>query len=203
MVCDGGYSISEASQRIDEFLSNPSINNNDLIRIIILFALRYETHREMGTNLNHFITSLKNRDVGDEEIRAIDIVLRYGGINSKRTEPLFQFNKGDIFNLIRNTFDKGLSDVTNIYTQHKPIIHKIINDLVSGRLSEDNYPFHYGVSYPEKPQRIIIFILGGITFEEACYVAERNMSGNLNILLGGTSIHNSQSFLSGLKDSNQ
>jgi len=201
MVCNGSFSISEAVSALEEYFKKPGLYNDDLLRLVILFALRYETHKEMRPNLVQFIAALKSRGVADSEIRSIEVVMRYGGAGSRRTEPLFDFNKGDIFNIIRNHFDKGLAGVNNIYTQHKPMIHKIIEGLISGRLSVDHYPFQYGAFYPDKPQQILLFILGGITFEEACYVAERNMSGNMKILLGGTSIHNSRSFLSGLNDS--
>jgi len=200
LVCNGGFNFNEASKIIEEQLNNPALSNGDLLRLVILFALRYENNKDVRVNLTKFVALLKNRGVLDEDIKAIEIVLKYGGVTSKRTEQLFDFNKGDIFNFFRNTLEKGLSGVTNIYTQHKPIIHKIINELVNGRLSQDHYPFQSGAYYQEKPQQILIFILGGITFEEACYVAERNMSGNLKILLGGTNIHNSQSFLAGLKE---
>jgi len=201
MVCNGSFSINEAVSALEEYFKKPGLYNDDLLRLVILFALRYETHKEMRPNLVQFIAALKSRGLADSEIRSIEVVMRYGGVGSRRTEPLFDFNKGDIFNILRNHFDKGLAGVNNIYTQHKPMIHKIIEGLVSGRLSVDQYPFQYGAFYPDKPQQILIFILGGITFEEACYVAERNMSGNMKILIGGTSIHNSRTFLSGLNDS--
>jgi len=206
MICTNEFSFTEASKSIDQYFTNPSLYNDDLLRIVILFALRYETHKDMKTKLVEFIASLKNRSVPDSEIRAIDMVLRYGGVNSRRTESLFDFSKGDIVDRIKLAIsDKGmgLSEVSNVYTQHKPLFHKMIEQLIVGKLSQDNYPFQFGTTYPEKPQQILIFILGGITFEDACYIAERNNRemGNLKILLGGTSIHNSHSFLRGLVDS--
>jgi len=46
------------------------------------------------------------------------------------------------------------------------------------------------------PKEIFVFIVGGVTFEEAAYVAQLNSSTpNCRIVLGGSSILNSQSFL--------
>ena len=47
-----------------------------------------------------------------------------------------------------------------------------------------------------KPQQIVVFINGGVTYEEARFVAQINSSGNgLAITLGGTSMVNSAIFV--------
>lgn len=44
--------------------------------------------------------------------------------------------------------------------------------------------------------QVIVFMVGGVTYEEACKVAELNASlSSGNVLLGGSFIHNSTSFL--------
>lgn len=51
-------------------------------------------------------------------------------------------------------------------------------------------------SKDDKPQEIVVFMIGGVTFEEARFVAQINGSRNgLFITLGGTSIVNSTVFL--------
>jgi len=47
------------------------------------------------------------------------------------------------------------------------------------------------------PERLIVFIVGGVTFEESKEVSMTyNVPGNSNkVILGGTSIVNSESFL--------
>jgi hypothetical protein len=48
----------------------------------------------------------------------------------------------------------------------------------------------------DKPQDIIVFIVGGTTYEEARVVAQINASSpGVRVVLGGTSVHNSESFL--------
>jgi vacuolar protein sorting-associated protein 45 len=50
-----------------------------------------------------------------------------------------------------------------------------------------------------RPTDVIVFMVGGITFEEAATVAEFNKTNsNIRIILGGTHIHNTKSFLSDL-----
>jgi hypothetical protein len=50
-----------------------------------------------------------------------------------------------------------------------------------------------------RPQDVIVFIIGGCTYAEARAINQLNSatgaSGGLRIVLGGTTIHNSKSFL--------
>lgn len=41
---------------------------------------------------------------------------------------------------------------------------------------------------------MVVFIIGGVTYEEALAVHAQNVAGN-NCILGGTTIHNSTTFL--------
>lgn len=44
--------------------------------------------------------------------------------------------------------------------------------------------------------QVIVFMVGGVTYEEACKVAELNASlPSGNVVLGGSFVHNSTSFL--------
>lgn len=51
------------------------------------------------------------------------------------------------------------------------------------------------VPLADTPQ-VIVFMVGGVTYEEACKVAELNASlPSGNVVLGGSFVHNSTSFL--------
>lgn len=51
------------------------------------------------------------------------------------------------------------------------------------------------VPLADAPQ-VIVFMVGGVTYEEACKVAELNASlPSGNVVLGGSFVHNSTSFL--------
>lgn len=48
----------------------------------------------------------------------------------------------------------------------------------------------------DKPQDVIVFVVGGATYEEAKMVAQVNASSpGVRVVLGGTTVHNSASFL--------
>lgn len=128
---------------------------------------------------------------------------------------------------------KGLQGVENVYTQHSPHLLQTLDLLLKGRLRETSYPFLetedglsttartqrsaqvlpvcYERENPDlcclsvcRPQDIILFMIGGTTFEEARAVSLLNQqlataaattSGGSStaprILLGGSCMHNS------------
>ena len=111
------------------------------------------------------------------------------------------FESGGIFSGATNRF-KGLKGVENVYTQHSPLLESTLQDLVKGRLKEQQYPFvEGGGSTRDKPQDIVVFIVGGVTYEEAKMIAGINASTpGVRLVLGGTSIHNSSTFLEEVED---
>jgi hypothetical protein len=91
---------------------------------------------------------------------------------------------------------RGLKGVDNVYTMHTPLLETTLQNLIKGRLREQQYPFvDGGGSTRDKPQDIVVFIVGGATYEEAKTVAGLNESTpGVRIVLGGTTIHNADSF---------
>lgn len=98
---------------------------------------------------------------------------------------------------------KGLQGVENIYTQHSCLLKEILDDLARQRLKTNFFPYLGTVQLNEKPRKIIIFFVGGITYEEALAVHNYNKQ-NLDqstVILGGTQIHNFFSYLRELENS--
>jgi len=205
LACHEDY--EDATKKLDGCF-NQNFDPKDLLRLVMLYALRYEKQKDFQQNALKFTKLLLARGVPEEDTKLVSTILRYGGYQ-KRSVHLDIFDNKDILSVIRKTIDKGLTGVTNIYTQHKPVLYRTINDLVRNKLPEEGFPFLEGAPTKERPQQILIFMIGGITYEEACCVYELNNtqpSGNspsitpFKVLLGGTTIHNSRSFIQALKD---
>jgi vacuolar protein sorting-associated protein 45 len=111
------------------------------------------------------------------------------------------FETGGIFSGATGRF-KGLKGVENVYTQHSTLLESTLQNLIKGRLKEQQYPFvEGGGSTKDKPQDIIVFMVGGATYEEAKMVAGINATTpGVRVLLGGTSVHNAVSFLEEVED---
>ena len=93
--------------------------------------------------------------------------------------------------------------VENVYTQHSPVLQTTLQDLIKGRLSTASYPFLEGAGTTrDKPQDVVVFIVGGATYEEAKMVAQVNASSpGVRVVLGGTGIVNSKNFWDEVEES--
>lgn len=106
------------------------------------------------------------------------------------------FESAGIFSGASSRF-KGLKGVENVYTQHTTLLESTLQNLIKGRLKEQRYPFMEGSgSTRDKPQDIIVFMIGGATYEEAKMIAGINATTpGVRVVLGGTSMHNAATFL--------
>lgn len=71
-----------------------------------------------------------------------------------------------------------------MYTQHTPLLVNTLEMLLKGRLKETEYASSAaspsGSSGPTKPPKlVVIFIIGGTTYEEAKAVADLNVQVDL------------------------
>ena len=111
---------------------------------------------------------------------------------AKRNTPLFDsapvaFTK---------KFFKGLKGVENVFTRHTPQVVSILDQLVKGKLKETQYPYLGEAQLRDRPQDIIVFVVGGVTYEEAFAVANFNRTNQgIRVVLGGTTVHNSRMFI--------
>ncbi|CAM9665485.1 unnamed protein product, partial [Discosporangium mesarthrocarpum] len=97
---------------------------------------------------------------------------------------------------IGKTITTTLQGVENVYSQHVPLMMSTVESTLKGKLKDSMHPSVEPGSVSTRPQEVVVFMLGGVTYEEAAKVAELNASlPSGNIVLGGSFIHNSTSFL--------
>lgn len=73
-----------------------------------------------------------------------------------------------------------------------------MENIIKGKLRENVYPClgNDDRFSSRRYQNIIVFMVGGTTYEEALCVHNINQSNfGVRVILGGTTIHNSQSYL--------
>uniref|UniRef100_A0AAA9SWU5 Vacuolar protein sorting-associated protein 45 n=1 Tax=Bos taurus TaxID=9913 RepID=A0AAA9SWU5_BOVIN len=125
-------------------------------------------------------------------LQLVSAVIEYGG---KRVRGSDLFSPKDAV-AITKQFLKGLKGVENVYTQHQPFLHETLDHLIKGKLKENLYPYLGPSTLRDRPQDIIVFIIGGATYEEALTVYNLNRTTpGVRIVLGGTTVHNTKSFL--------
>jgi vacuolar protein sorting-associated protein 45 len=191
-------------QTIQKLIQSPKITTDNKVAMVALYALRYERHQSSALPM---LIELLSAAGGVPQRRAelVHKVLVYhsslhqlqqtqGGISDI-------FESAGIFSGARDRF-KGLKGVENVYTQHSPLLESTLQSLIKGKLKEQQYPFvDGGGSTRDKPQDVIVFMIGGATYEEAKVVASMNAtSPGVRLVLGATTVHNSASFLEEVED---
>ncbi|KAK9463359.1 Sec1-like protein [Lipomyces oligophaga] len=163
------------------------------IRLVALYALRYERSDQGLSQLPSLLEQLERAHVSTVRIKALKTLLKYAG-DKERQEELFRVDS--LFSRAQSGF-KGLQDVQNIYTQHVTLLERTLGALVKGKLRDNMYPFiEGGGSSRDRPSDVIVFMIGGVTYEEAKLVAQINANNpGYRIVIGGTSVINSKMFL--------
>lgn len=186
MACRADHSAQ--LQRIKKLVTEERIHVEDALRLIMVYSMRYERHANCDTV--GLLNSLKARN---GRTHLVPKVLEYISQNA-RTELFNTAKITDAVKLTRNLI-KGLKGVENVYTQHVCVLKELLEEIYKGRSIDQQYPFISSeVPYRRPPTEIIVFIVGGATYEEALAVHQLNQMGH-KVILGGTTIHNSETFL--------
>uniref|UniRef100_A0A3B4WR55 Vacuolar protein sorting-associated protein 45 n=1 Tax=Seriola lalandi dorsalis TaxID=1841481 RepID=A0A3B4WR55_SERLL len=186
LACQNDH--SNAQQSVRRLLQNPRLSELDAVRLVMLYALRYERHS--SSILPSLMDELSRRGVSERHRRMVQSVVEYGG---KRVRGSDLITPTDAVAITKQFF-KGLKGVENVYTQHQPLLHDTLDQLIKGRLKDSQFPYLGASSLRDRPQDIIVFVIGGAMYEEALTVYNLNRSTpGVRIVLGGSSIHNTKS----------
>lgn len=201
LACNDSHANDVKS--VQRLISSPQIPADSKLRLVALYSLRYEKH---PSNALPMLLDLLTA-AGNVPARRVDSVTRLLAYHhSLQAAPIAGgfsdlFESSSIFSGARDRF-KGLKGVENVYTQHSPRLEATLQNLIKARLKEQQYPFvEGGGTTRDKPQDVMVFIVGGATYEEAKMVAQVNASSpGVRVVLGATSIQNSTTFLEEVED---
>ncbi|CAH1796939.1 unnamed protein product [Owenia fusiformis] len=187
LACQNDHSNS--LQKIKSVLANDKVSDLDKARLVMLYALRYERHS--NNDVSGLLNALAKKGVNERYRRMVHSLLEYGG-QKVRSSDLFGTENPIAFT---KKFFKGLKGVENVYTQHKPYVIELLDDIIKGKLREASYPYLGTSQLKDRPQDIVVFIIGGTTYEEAYAIHKLNReTPGVRVVLGSTSIHNTKSF---------
>ncbi|KAI9228698.1 MAG: Sec1 family protein [Piptocephalis tieghemiana] len=181
-------------RNLKELLGNPGIGEMNKIRLVMIYALRYEKSTMNATR--ELEDLLLAQGISGRKVALIGDLLSLAG-SDQRQDDLFQndniFSRG-------NRVLQGIKGVDNVFTQHTPHLSQVLDQLIKGRLKETSYPFVEGTC-KDRPQDIILFVVGGATYEEARTVSLLSSSSpGVRMVFGGTTMHNSMSFLGSIQE---
>lgn len=192
LACNGGQGA--AFEAVTNLLNNENVSNIDRLRLVMLYALRYE--KDSPVQLMQLFNKLASRSAKYKP-GLVQFLLKQAGVD-KRTGDLY--GNRDFMNIARN-MARGLKGVENVYTQHQPLLFQTMESIIKGRLRDVDYPFVGNHFQQGRPQDVIIFIVGGTTYEESRSVALENANNSgIRFILGGSVILNSKRFLKDLEE---
>jgi len=191
-------------KNLQRLIQETKIPESNKLRLVAIYALKYASHPSNSTPALLDLLSVAGQ-VSRNKINLVNKLMTFAKSQQSVPQPgaipdLFQTSS--ILAGARNRFNKGLKGVENVYTQHSPRLESTLQDMIKGRLKDTQYPFVEGMGNvtKDKPQDIIVFMIGGTTYEEAKTIATINANTpGVRIVLGSTSIHNSSSFLADME----
>ncbi|TPP61568.1 Vacuolar protein sorting-associated protein 45 [Fasciola gigantica] len=212
LVCHDNHSASFS--QIRGLIHDPRVRLSDAVRLVLLYALRYENQKN---ELKDLIRLLMQRGASEDDVHRVQVLLDYTGPRTRSdgftlfgamknvaggSHTLNGQSASSAVASLTKRLVKGLKGVDNVYTQHEPLLSEILNDLLRGKLRDTAFPFlSSGTSWVsvqpgQRPRTIIVFVIGGATYEEAYAVHKLNATTpDVDIILGGTFMHNSRTFL--------
>ncbi|KAL4596922.1 hypothetical protein ACB092_12G199000 [Castanea dentata] len=186
LACNGGQVAT--FEAVTNLLNNESVSDIDRLRLVMLYALRYK--KESPVQLMQLFNKLASRSAKYKP-GLVQFVLKQAGVD-ERTGDLF--GNRDLLNIARN-MARGVKGVENVYTQHQPLLFQTMESISKGQLRDVE-----SISIIV-PQEVVIFIVGGTTYEESRSVALQNASNSgIRFILGGSVVLNSKRFLKDLEE---
>ncbi|XP_042451732.1 vacuolar protein sorting-associated protein 45 homolog isoform X2 [Zingiber officinale] len=192
LACNSGQAA--AFETVTNLLNNEDISDIDRLRLVMLYALRYE--KESPVQLMQLFNKLASHSAKYKP-GLVQFLLKQAGVD-KRIGDLY--GNRDLLSIARN-MARGIKGVENVYTQHQPLLFQTMENIIKGRLKDVDYPFIGNHFQQGRPQDVVIFIVGGTTYEEARAVALHNASNpGTRFILGGSVVLNSKRFLRDLEE---
>jgi vacuolar protein sorting-associated protein 45 len=175
-------------QELMQKILMPSVEKPDKLRLALLYLIKYEQYQELPEIRSALASA------GVERLHLLDMMLQYSG-EAKRASGLF--SQGGLFHSFNKSILSSVRGVENVYTQHVPVLQYHLESISKNKLKDSSFPPLIASSSNQvKPSEVIIFIAGGATYEEALTVAQfNNTNPAMRVVLGGSCVHNSLSFL--------
>ncbi|KAG5668315.1 hypothetical protein PVAND_016260 [Polypedilum vanderplanki] len=203
--------IKDPMSQMAPILLDPSVSNNDKIRIILLYIMN-----KNGVSKENFEKVATHANLEKNE-REILLNLNHLGVNV--------VNNGNNQNKYRIPRKERISENTYQMSRWTPILKDIMEDTIDNKLDTNHFPFlinrtkptfssvakstRFGRWRDEKAQkseirnvpRLIVFIVGGMSYSEMrCAYEVTKAYENWEVILGSTHILTPEIFLKNLSE---
>ena len=189
---------AEAIEKVTNILTKTmGVQAQDALRLVLLYALRYAS--TPNNHMEQFVgILLRDYNISESKLIAIRLLREYAS-SEKRTRELDLFDNASISSSLFGKMKRGLVGVQNVFTQHQPLLKKILTLLREHRLDPNAYPYVAGQPSRTPPTEVLVFVVGGITFEEAAMIHSLRTDG-FSYVLGGTGLLRPDDFIRDILD---
>lgn len=189
-------STSEAFKKLKQLVASDMIRPIDALRLTSLYTVCSKVDQK-SSHLADLMKLLKNRkDIRQADIDSIKQLREFA--LSKPENPL-----DETVQQVTRMIVQGVKGVDNVLAQYKPNLSRILDEIRKGyRLKEVDFAFSGERYKDESPRRVIIFVVGGLTYDEALVVDQFNRSNRATqVIVGCTNMHNFKSFIDEVRQS--
>ncbi len=193
---------SSALGQLLKLLELPNVRFRNKLNLVMLYALRYETERQQILQLKEILKAKASNDKERARIRAVDEVLRVAGSAVRGSDI---FNNKTVLGKMSTFIGSSVRGIENVFARHRPLLAEVLDAASKGKLKTKDYPTldnDTGSQPQPKPDVVYVFVLGGTTYEESFTVHQINTNArdyaNMKVLLGGSTVHNSKSYIDDL-----
>jgi hypothetical protein len=215
-IVGGLENYQSIKEKLLQIIDNILISTVHKLKLILLFQSRFHQHNDLPLLSKKINDPASNNPLPTVSqntlLKRFNIMFKAKVKTNTSQNPSKNltnlFNKNISINSLFNHHDDQRND--NIYMQYSPYLNEILDNLINPRestssglttLIPENLSKQYGKNIQSEVQNVIIYIKGGVTYEEARLVHELNDSNkSLNLIIGGSRIHNSESWLESMYD---
>jgi vacuolar protein sorting-associated protein 45 len=202
LACSHNHSAAVIS--VQSLLEDETVKFDNKLNLVLLYALRYETEKTNQTERfkQALVDLAQGNDRNRARVRAVEEIIRVSGARARGGDL---FNNKSMWARVGSMLDSNLRGIENVFTRHKPLLSETVDLLAKGKLKARDFPTADGAAERSesiaRPTTVYVYILGGATYEESAamhIINKSNELGGLKVILGGSCVHNSKSYVSDL-----
>lgn len=170
--------------QLSEMLTSPNIRKTLKLKLALIYALQMT--QRTGSNfdlLSYFSLLMRSGSFDANDIELVDFMVK------------FSKSETDLANIWTGSPPTATRVDQHIYTQHIPPLLSLVDALIRGKLRQESFPsllLDPRDNASSQPREVIIFMIGGTAFEEACHLSRlSDLMPSVQLLIGGTAIHSS------------
>ncbi|CAI4061743.1 Vps45p SKDI_07G1630 [Saccharomyces kudriavzevii IFO 1802] len=212
------WEISEIEQNLSAHEANEG-DFSDLVKLLqnenvdkyykLKLACIYSLTHQINSDKTHQLIELLTQQLLPEDVNFFHRFKSFFSHQSKTAQS--KRDKDDILSELARRFNSRMNSKSNaaenVYMQHIPEISSLLTELSKNELSRDRFKTVGGQNRGttqnrmDMPQDVILFVIGGVTYEEARLVHEFNetMNTRMRVVLGGTSILSTKEYMNSIE----